>query len=447
MKDGYVGLFVVPDEGAEPAIVSVSGDIILAEEVELKGDKVSSTALISIGTVTEVELSSGAITHLTAELRKDEAYAMGQIQFNKSRDSTAADASEVMADATTVTTNNGGTARVWRFMATMTQAFDVQIAAPDEGGMYQTMKNLYLAINGGGDATNYHQAGWSIDPWVAAKAFGDYRLLLQSKTVGTGGNTGTLTTTSSNDDILLITNSGSLYGGSAAGTYLHYATFQCVNDDGSNFWYDTTGNKGIFRIPDIAFDTIGIPYKIQVKFFNGDGQIAKNSGGSDIILTSAIVIFNGRPAELDNYAEVQNLEVANASNPEGGDTPVQLPPGGIARLTWDDIRTMALDNVSLFNHPLDDGTTGTISPEQMAQLNEYVIFMYMATTSGLPTNEYPTIDDSNGEWKMVGRTQSTFMEVQCPKNKNIGFWVGWGTKDTEITTDVPIGQKVKYSDY
>jgi hypothetical protein len=215
-------------------------------------------------------------------------------------------------------------------------------------------------------------------------------------------------------------------------------------------------NVGKFTWGPVDWSLSGIEHDFRAYFQNSDGQLAiENVGGGtiglDVYLSVSGVEFNGFD-DLAEYPEVLDLVGDNASDIEGGTfaDPSIIPSNGIIRLAWKDMKTHNIDEP---NHPFADGSTDPVSVVQWKNIVGYKVFMYIAVpvTGDAPLNPYPNYNESasRGTWYLVGDTQDNFLEVDCPKDDKISFWVGavLGRTIDDIpsaTTPIP---KIKYLQY
>jgi hypothetical protein len=232
---------------------------------------------------------------------------------------------------------------------------------------------------------------------------------------------------------------------SSAGTYENVGTYG-VEWEGSD-------NTGKFIYGPVAWSLSGIEHDFRAYFQNSDGQLAVQDSdsqviGLDVYLEDTNVTFNGFD-DLSEYPEVLDLVGDNASDIEGGTfaDPSIIPSNGIIRLAWKDMTTHA---GATPNHPFADGTTGPVSQWQWKNLTGYKVFMYIAVpvTGSAPASVYPDPSEpaANGTWYLVGDTQDNFLEVDCPKNDKIAFWVGAVIRLDTPSATVPI-PKIKFKEY
>jgi len=190
-------------------------------------------------------------------------------------------------------------------------------------------------------------------------------------------------------------------------------------------------NSGQFFVKDMQFDDNGITHDFRAYFLNIDGEKAYDlvTGKTIGVATPSgagyledSCIFNGRD-DLVQHPAVLNLKATNANITEGGNynAPAHIPNNGIIRLEWDNMKVKG----TITNHPFADGIQRFISGKQWRTIEGYVVYIYIAVLAG-PTNEYPVqpeVDAANGTWYVVGETQNTFIEIDCPKNKKVAFYV------------------------
>jgi len=232
---------------------------------------------------------------------------------------------------------------------------------------------------------------------------------------------------------------------SSAGTW-DYANSYNVNWLG----YDNTAK---FIYGPVSWSLSGIEHDFRVYFQNADGQLAVQDSdgqvvGVDVFLSDVDVAFNGYD-DLAEYPEVLDLRATNATDEEGGtySTPATIPGSGIIRLEWKNMLKQATD---LTNHPHADGSTATVTVAQWKNTIGYKVFMYIAVpvTGSAPANEYPDPSEpsANGTWYLVGETQNTYMEIDCPKAEKLAFWVGAVLRLSDSSDTDPI-PKLSFDEY
>jgi hypothetical protein len=218
-------------------------------------------------------------------------------------------------------------------------------------------------------------------------------------------------------------------------------------------WYGLD-NTDKFVFGPVSWSISGIEHDFRAYFQNADGQLAIQDSddqviGIDVFVEDTIVDFNGFD-DLAEYPSVLNLVADNASSTEGGTfaSPAVIPGNGIIRLSWKDMKTQAVD---IAIHPFADGSTDTVTVEQWKNIVGYKVFMYIAVpvTGSIPDSEFPdpNEDPANGTWYLVGETQDSFSEVDCPKADKICFWVGAVIRLTSGESDTDIIEKAKYNLY
>lgn len=235
---------------------------------------------------------------------------------------------------------------------------------------------------------------------------------------------------------------------SSAGTYENVGTY--------NVEWSGADNIGKFTYGPVAWSLSGIEHDFRAYFQNADGQLAVQDSdslviGLDVFLSGVNQPFNGFD-DLAEYPEVLYLVGDNASDIEGGTfaDPSVIPNNGIIRLAWMDMKTQAID---IPNHPFADGSSGPVTVVQWKNVVGYKVFMYIAVpvTGALPASVFPDPYEpaANGTWYLVGDTQDNFLEVDCPKNEKICFWVG--AVLGRLTNDVPSATepipKIKFLQY
>lgn len=448
--DGYVGLFLVPDVGTSIPVISSIGTATVTEVLNRSmGAIASSDAEIAITGVQMADATSGSIMTISIESMKEAVPAINIITF-------VGDAANSwnMADGDTVTISNGTTPQVYTFKPSVTTtANQVKIGTT----LAQTVGNFIKAVNlTGVSGTDYGSSTTKNAHALAFYSSGN-TVTIRAQVGGTGPNGVYLLSTSSSGRA--IVKNATFWGGVAAEEYKLRGTFPVFNTDGSAGWRGTTNNNGTFRISGLSTVPTGMPYKFRIKYFNSDGQQAVNGSGVAQALVAPASVdytviganftanygwFDGRE-DLAEYAEVIGLRCVNASVPEGNaSAPGILPYGGVARLEWDDMKQLS---TGLTAHKLADNTTSTITESQLAQIAEYVVYMYVATGSSAPVAPYPNPSEANGTWYVVARTKDNYAEIQCPINKRIAFWVGFGTSATAATTTSPLSKKLSYAQY
>ncbi len=210
---------------------------------------------------------------------------------------------------------------------------------------------------------------------------------------------------------------------SSAGAYDNVGTYNVQ-------WY-SADNTSKFVFGPVSWSLSGIEHDFRAYFQNADGQLAVQDSddqviGTDVFLSDTSVSFNGFD-DLAEYPEVLDLVADNASSVEGGTfaSPAVIPGTGLIRISWKDMKTQEVD---LSSHPHADGSSATVTVEQWKNTVGYKIFMYIAvpSTGSAPASEYPDPSEpgANGTWYLIGETQDTFLEIDCPKSDKISFWVG-----------------------
>jgi hypothetical protein len=426
MSDGYVGLFIIPDEGAQFAVLTSQGTIAVTELVDGPPILKRSKAKIAI---TGVNVASGAVVSVGIEFKKDVYPAINSLFFG------GADGTVNPNDGDTVTVQ----ARVYTFKTALTAIDQIKIGTTPQA----TALNFVKAINLTGVAGTNYFTGQTISAHVFAVVDG-LNVTLRALIGGTAGNAYTLACTGSPR---LTVDSATFAGGAVAdATWMNGGSFPVANSStGLSNWTGATNNDGNFIVEGLPVSAAGIPYIFRVRMYNADTQQAVNNAypGIPQETVTSPVFFNG-VNDIAEYTEVYDLACANASSTEGSPTtPSTLPPGGLARLTWSDMTKYS----RLIAQTKADGTTADVDASQLAQLNEYVVFMYIATASVAPAVSYPSPTEANGTWYLIARTKNCYAEIQCPKNKKIAFWVGFGTLNTRQTTVTPIEKPLTLAQY
>jgi hypothetical protein len=217
-------------------------------------------------------------------------------------------------------------------------------------------------------------------------------------------------------------------------------------------WYGND-QSGTFIVPNIPFKAAGIAMDFRAHFLNTDGQkaidvvsgkeigVAAATGYGWIVPADTPVTFNGK-TDVSEFPAVTNLVVDNGSAQSGTfGSPAKIPLNAIARLSWDDM----MQKGTLAAHPMCDGTTATITDVQWSKVSGYKVWMYIAdgSTPAAPTNQFP-VDAGDaavtGHWYLVGEPSGNGIEIDCPRNKKISFFVGaklplseaTGTRTTKV---------------
>lgn len=434
-QDGYVGLFIVPDEGAQLAVLATQATIAAAEFVDKPIASKTSKIRVGIGinpstlaAVDSVQLTSGAVTEVGIDYRRSAIPAANAVFFGLPTSGTGVPAKP--NDGDTITIN----ARVYTFKNTLSAIDQIKIDASSDPltAAINTAINFMKAINLTGVAgTNYYM-GQTIN--ADCVAIGDgLNVTLRAKTGGTGGNSLALATSAAARTSI---DNATFYGGLAAdANWTTGKSFAPFKTDGSFTpnWTGTTLNQGLFILEDLPCAPAGIVYDLRIRMYNSDRQQMVNGAGTVQETIISNLVLNGIN-DLAEYVEVYDLQCDNASNIQGDpSTPGTLPPGGVARLSWANMAKQ----LRLKGQNNAVGAAVDVDEYQLAQISEYVVFMYIANASTAPAAAYPNPSEANGVWYQVGKTQNTYLEVQCPKNKYIAFWVGFGTLGTAYATVTP----------
>ena len=187
-----------------------------------------------------------------------------------------------------------------------------------------------------------------------------------------------------------------------------------------------TGNGGVFDVPGIDWIEDGITHDFRVFFTNADSEPAIEDGsgdvwGDDIFLQALNVVFDGYP-DLSEYPAATGLLVVNAQDPDGGvsgDQPSPIPPSGIAKLQWDDMRLKPTGT-----YEMADGSQKIIYDYQWRNLRGYRVYMIILNSrESWPSKEVPTDNEPNGTWYKVAETKDNYVEIDCPRDKYVGFYV------------------------
>lgn len=358
----------------------------------------------------------------------------------------------------------------YTFKDSITSTNDVLIGSSKDASLH----NLYCAINYLDADKNLHQAN-SANTLVNAIKTGDSTLTIVAKESSVVNDYG-------NGILVGATSSGIMLNGSYNATSV--TTGGSLADNIINNAWSSIGTyivdwnelhnvseRARIIIPNITFSPIGVNYEFRLRFFgsNGSGALAEYTYGEtpqyyQLLLSHTFYgTYNHLnsdgledfmftfPTELRDYAAVNNLKCINAENPEGGDltTPTKIPSHGVARLVWDDMSRYAYDlimwPIASPSEPYE--TQESISVQQLSNISEYIIFMYIPndnqTTNFDPTYNFPSNDDSTkGTWINILRTKETFCQIPLPQNKIVSFWVGFGTPETFNTTTLPVVQNV-----
>jgi hypothetical protein len=423
IKDGYVGLFVVPDSGVPVPVLTANGTVAVIERVRKSGAGIASTAELNISGVTlSVGAGAGNIQYIGIERANGARSALNAITFRMNP-----------VDGDTITTG-GASPRIYMYKNALTAINQIKIGATLSATMVNTIKTINLS---GVALTNYY-TGQVIDPNCSAIYSNSTTITLKALITGTAGNAYTLSATSTAS---LSAYAATFSGGAAQGPYFNVGQYNVTQTDGTPGWKGASLNSGTFQIAGMETSPTGLPYQFKVKCYNSDGQQAVNAGGAAQYVETASYDFNGI-SDLAEYAEVIGLQCVNAANTEGSSsTPSALPPGGVASLQWTDMKTYT----SLIGQKLANGDTANITAEQFALLSEYVVFMYIANGSTAPAHLYPDPAEVNGNWYLVARTSDTHKTVNCPINAKIAFWVGFGTQLTGISSKTPLDVKLTYT--
>jgi hypothetical protein len=420
--DGYVGLFLVPDEGA-PVCVMNNPTVTITEVVETAESKMS-TAKFDI---TNIDITAGMLKSISIGMRKSALPAINYVIFGGSNGQTNVN------DGDTVTVN----ARVYTFKNTLAATDQIKIGA----NVFETALNFLKTINLTGIVGTNYYTGQTINAHFTALSDG-LMITLRAKTAGTAGNSDTLATSASTR---IRVYAATAFGGAAVeANYQNIGSFEVALSVGND-------QTATIKVPNIPSISKGMYYDFELKYYNPDGQRAVDSGASVITSTVTANEFDGI-SDLAEFVEVTGLVCANAANQEGdAGTPSALPAGGLARLQWDDMKRFT----RLTSHPIaapsasgaQTQSTGDVSEAQIAGITEYVVFMFISTSGSAPQCDWVRPVDANGTWYLIGRTSNNYMEIQCPKNKKIGFWVGFGTQGTIGSTVLPFSQKLDYAHY
>lgn len=270
-------------------------------------------------------------------------------------------------------------------------------------------------------------------------------------------------TTVVSNAVIAITDVDVESGGEISSVIIEYkrnsdSTWLCV----PSFSVRWIGNNqtGTFIIPNIPFKASGINMDFRAYFLNSDGQKAIDvvtghevgvvtPNGYGYIEPFATTEFNGK-TDVSEYPSVTNLAIDNGSASSGTfGSPAKIPLNAIARLSWDDM-VQKTTTPALSPHLMCDGSTGIITDVQWSQVTGYKVWMYIAdgSTPAGPTNHYPVnASDAavTGHWYLVSEPSGCSVEIDCPRNKKIAFFVGAKLPLSSATGT--INTKVDYSQY
>lgn len=183
-------------------------------------------------------------------------------------------------------------------------------------------------------------------------------------------------------------------------------------------------NSGKFLIAGMAWNHTGVDHDFQIMFMDSEGNFAIDGNGDIAVLVAENITFDGVP-DLADYPAVTGIIVPNATDTQVGDysDPNLIPPGGIARIEWNDMKLAG----DVEDHPLVNGGTSNISAHQWKIIKSYIVLIYI-TETGHPQESYPTSSETNGDWYFLTETPYTYAEVSVPQGKRIGFYVCCRTK-------------------
>jgi len=412
MADGYVGLFKVPDIGAQIVVLNNAignNDVTVAVAEEATGSKIISNATISL---TNIDVISGGVTLVRVEAKHGAQPSSGTIRFKLNPQAND-----------TITINS----KVITFVASNPTGAQVLVGSD----LFATMTNFVAKVN----------ALQTADCDVYAYRTNESTCIVYSRTGGSG--TTYAVATSSSARIAVPAN---LAGGVAEEDNSYYREIGTGTTNLVGPANDLTFNMKVNGLKAVL--GIGWRHKFRIRFYNSDGQSATQltDTGNEYICYGEVVL--NAVTDLTELTEVLNLRATNAVDTEGTNGGTAIPAGGIIRLEWDDMTRYG----GLNAHPIAKETggvqaTANISAVQLAQLTEYLVYMFISTAGSQPILDFPRASDANGTWYLVARTKNTYAEVQCPATgKNVGFWVGFGTPLTQFTMEAPKVQ-LAYAQY
>ena len=426
MSDGYIGLFTVPDEGAQLAVLNSQGTIVASEIVDKPFHVKTTKTQIALSAV---DVASGSVMIVGVEYKHAILPAINTVFFG--------------GGDTTVNATDGDTvtilARVYTFKTVVAAVVDqIKIGAT----AFDTALNFLKTINLSGTGGTTYGTGTTISADAVASMDG-VNVILRAKVPVSGNSFGNTITLATSATPRIALDNATFFGGvDEDASWTNAGTFPAVQSTGNAGWSGSTNNSGLLLVPDLACSLSGIPYKFRVRMYNSDGQQAVSTSSVVLETITSVIYLNGIN-DLAESVEVYDLCADNASNKEGDPaTPATLPPGGIIRLTWSEMRKYT----RLKGQKNAAGALVDITESQLAQISGYVVYMYIATAALAPANPYPSTTEVNGTWFLVMKTANCYAEIQCPKNKKIAFWVGFETANTQQTTAAPKG-KLPLSQY
>jgi len=151
--------------------------------------------------------------------------------------------------------------------------------------------------------------------------------------------------------------------------------------------------------------------------------------GTDINST----IFGVKDLKIEELKDYQDLDGS-------GFIPTPTLDGLDVTLSWFPLSIFKTQGV------INDYTNGNIfydihgkqyslTPLNFANIEYYLIYMWIADGNVGPSFKYPLLLDErnsfipslrdNGLWKLVGQTQNSSIKITVPENKKIGFFVGF----------------------
>jgi len=284
-----------------------------------------------------------------------------------------------------------------------------------------TAISLYRTVNAIGSSGNDYYSGQTANPLIEA-LLPDNPLYFRALASGIVGNTYSMRT--HNDSTALYKHNKNFTKG----------TILSLDPIAQGYVAASGTGNGDYILDELPFSPYGLKYYVHLYFTNYSGLQALNINHDPVDYWKYTDWFTGRTT-LASYAEVSGIIGTDLYGSK-------IASSGKLQLGWDNMNSYS-EMVAYIASPLTAGggltqATQTYDSITMGQNFEYVVFVFKSTSGSAPIHSWPRPADTNGIWYYAGKTSNTYATLNVPIGTTYSIWVGFGTKNTLLTSGLPI---------